>query len=1347
MMSCILTSFRLLTAVARVFSKFPTNQDAVLLAMQTVPYFKDGLPENAPAILTEVQMNAFEAFSQLDIEENSNLLKTAMNFIVILWVFYPTTLPAACNIKQLARLVNCALTPEPNGQPRKEEAIECGNVCVSYLMRVLSDSQVNALEAEGVCDKLGALLVYFDEMPEQTLQQIIIGVGIFAEVKGGSLSCLDESLCTSLLFAAQKYVSNSALQELIWRLMSLFCQRNRQVAQILFQLNVIDAMVSIMKKTDTSFLPLLRFLMVTCHLSGHQYIPGCLGSSELIEVLTDVIKREPSSPNFSLEVLASTCDFISLLCSKCEPQALSKLIELDLVSQLESAARHSPQACLLPACISIEGTVNVLFPDVPAKKNEVSASHRKNFYDQNHHLFVKDMLSNPLVYENPAFVELMYVTFQKILKACGVERLEEMCSKEFLEFFVISFIRDTMSLSSQANRIVFTAHYFVFQMKKKEIIEILRELDFHTAVVELVSMSESYELMSTAMGLLACLMGKYYEYLKDVKPFLKAQVPDTLLKKVKLYGMSRRTHFGEDFSRILLNLTADKDLSLELYNQGFLDQLTEQVKVDYIDLVKRAMIHAIGNIALCGQNVKQVLLDRKVYETLLKTLSSNLKKGDPFLLSACCRVLHILASGDWAKRKFVESGCVEVLLNMLKTRHDNPEVCWRPLGLLSSLGFMAVLNRRFVLTCDVVETVVKILAESTNGKVTSYTTLVFLGSGELDEGSVKLRELAVNEHLHKAMKNADFLKQAPDLERWSVHVLEKLDLHTVVLPAHILSSLSPPTLCHISDWPPFVQIDTTAMEVESPSSQKTTRKLLPLQDDYLYSHTPVAIELSDTAKDQLTKLGLNPGEPLFRIGRVYGSTFGLCSNCEKEGTSEELVIRPQSMTPHQYQHLIDNGWYRRGGVKMFRLRYNHNVHCCDWETRVSVHDFDHRTHKSYKKVLKRMPDERLKIVTKPTHFSREAFDLYNDYHIQRHEKPWKSEYSYCEHIVNSPVEVQTIEDLSYGTHHQLYYLDDKLVAIGVIDIVPKGIVSIYMWYNVSKEVSKLSFGVYSALKEIDFVREMSKRNPSMKYYYLQGWNSGNKKLSYKANYEPEDFYCPCIVESWVSGLESVTTAKDEAITRLKPAEVKQEEVSPDVKDESQSAGAKSTSNDQSESSTDKKGAEEEKKKENEDHSDDIKKVEEGKKKNDEQESEDKASEGTDGGEEAKQEGAVNKSEQNSDSKPDESKKEDKKPSEPAVPCEAFPNDLERYKQLTGQSTVDVSKIVVCLNYTQYMYLGELFEQFEISTEQRTIMEKRFRETVVAIGPELTSQLVIDLKACPMSENMQVEESANSVVKN
>lgn len=1252
--------------MARVFAKFPSSKEALDISFQTIPLCTSSLPRQAPPILTEIQMNALEALSAYDFSTSPSLIAVTLRFLVILWSRYTSSLPASCNMKHFGQFIVVALTPELGTSTRVQEAIDCGKEFVTSLMRLLSDSQLQALEKEGVYRQLRLLAMNYDVMSAGDLLQIVIGVGTFAEVTTCAMEFLEENSYLGFIHSALKYPSNESIQALIWQLFTILCKFEKKFAEGLFETDILSSVLTLLQTTDSLMQPPVRFLSACCQ-TAPLCVNKCLHCKPLVTHLLGMLEGFTSETSMQTPAVdaACLCDLLSLLC-KTEPANVGSIMELKIVPHLEDYARVQPKVGLLPACIAIESLVNAFPPNaiINLAPLEFLTAHRTEFSAEDHHLFFKDLLSNPVVSSNIQYVKLMYITLQKLLKAFTAEAVKKVHTKEFLEFYSVCFIRDTAAFPSLITRIVFTTHFYIFEMRNKDPIAFLSDLNFHTTIASLLENSMKSDVIATILGLLACSVGKYYEYLKDVKPFLKAQVPNMLLDKARVFGKvgSKSMQFCDDFGRIMLNLTADKEFSLELYEQGYLERLVEMFEEKAMMEVRRSMIHAIGNIALGGQSIKQVLLDKQFYLKLLSILRAEGKAGNPFLLSACCRVLHILASGDWAKRKFVECGCVDVLLSMMRVRKDNPEICWRPLGLLSSLGFMAVTNRRYVLTDEVLEVVSTILKESTHGKVISYTTLVFLGIDELDQGAKKLRELGVGDHLQMAIDKPEYRKQAPDLERWGVHVLEKQNLYTISIPIPSPGPTPPLTLDHLSDWPPYIPL-----EDPDPTSADASivRRLLPLDDASFKSYTPLAPEVSASVKSRLAELGLNPDRPLFRIGRMYGSTHGLCSNCDKECSSEELVIRPLSMTAEHYQHLIDNGWYRRGGVKMFRLRRNHNIECCDWETRVLVSEFNHKAHKSYKKVLRRMPVDRLTVETVPARFIRESFDLYNDYHIKKHDKPLKSEYSYCEHVVNTPTTHQTVGDMEYGTYHQLYRLDGKLVAIGIIDIVPKGLVSIYMWYNVSKEVSRLSFGVYSALKEIELVKELSKKNPEMKYYYLQGWNGNNKKLNYKANYEPEEFYCPCIVSGWISSLDGVAKTKEGVIAARESAK-------------------KSTENKQSEEMI-----------------------------TDPPPPPPPPSE------------AGNKDSKEIEEVPTKENHEDKLPT---IECEALPVDIERYQQVTGQNTVDISKIVVCVNYSQYMHLEDLFQYYDIGGSQREIMETRVRELFVALSPDLRNQLVIDVMA-------------------
>lgn len=61
-------------------------------------------------------------------------------------------------------------------------------------------------------------------------------------------------------------------------------------------------------------------------------------------------------------------------------------------------------------------------------------------------------------------------------------------------------------------------------------------------------------------------------------------------------------------------------------------------------------------------------------------------------------------------------------------------------------------------------------------------------------------------------------------------------------------------------------------------------------------------------------------------------------------------------------------------------------------------------------------------------------------------------------------------------------MDGKLIALAVIDILPKCISSVYFMYD--PEYSFLGLGKYSVFREICLVQEYNKKFPDLKYYYM-----------------------------------------------------------------------------------------------------------------------------------------------------------------------------------------------------------------------------------------------------------------------
>ncbi|KAM3183253.1 hypothetical protein ACTXT7_010699 [Hymenolepis weldensis] len=108
----------------------------------------------------------------------------------------------------------------------------------------------------------------------------------------------------------------------------------------------------------------------------------------------------------------------------------------------------------------------------------------------------------------------------------------------------------------------------------------------------------------------------------------------------------------------------------------------------------------------------------------------------------------------------------------------------------------------------------------------------------------------------------------------------------------------------------------------------------------------------------------------------------------------------------------------------------------------------------------------------------------------------------------------------FGSYHQQYWLDGKrLIAVGVIDIVPGCLSSVYFFYD--PEFSFLHLGTYSALREIAYVRYLNRTyGPSVPalsdfaQYYMGYYIHSTPKMRYKAAFSPSYLACP-ETYSWV----------------------------------------------------------------------------------------------------------------------------------------------------------------------------------------------------------------------------------------
>uniref|UniRef100_A0A671L8J2 Arginyl-tRNA--protein transferase 1 n=1 Tax=Sinocyclocheilus anshuiensis TaxID=1608454 RepID=A0A671L8J2_9TELE len=144
--------------------------------------------------------------------------------------------------------------------------------------------------------------------------------------------------------------------------------------------------------------------------------------------------------------------------------------------------------------------------------------------------------------------------------------------------------------------------------------------------------------------------------------------------------------------------------------------------------------------------------------------------------------------------------------------------------------------------------------------------------------------------------------------------------------------------------------------------------------------------------------------------------------------------------------------------------------------------------------------------------------LYTRYQTTVHgDSPYEcGESEFKRFLCDSPLEAETAPDgpdVGYGSFHQQYWLDGRIVAVGVLDILPSCVSSVYLYYH--PEFSSLSLGTYSALREIAFTRQLQQQSPKLAYYYLGFYVHSCPKMRYKGQYRPSDLLCP-ETYTWVS---------------------------------------------------------------------------------------------------------------------------------------------------------------------------------------------------------------------------------------
>ncbi|KAJ6441749.1 serine-rich protein [Purpureocillium lavendulum] len=149
------------------------------------------------------------------------------------------------------------------------------------------------------------------------------------------------------------------------------------------------------------------------------------------------------------------------------------------------------------------------------------------------------------------------------------------------------------------------------------------------------------------------------------------------------------------------------------------------------------------------------------------------------------------------------------------------------------------------------------------------------------------------------------------------------------------------------------------------------------------------------------------------------------------------------------------------------------------------------------------PAHKLVVTIEQDSFTEEKYRVYDNYQkvVHKEAPEDRTRRSFKRFLCNSPLRRQTVTDPDgrkrrLGSFHQCYRIDGNLVAIGVLDLLPDCVSSVYFLYHES--IHKLTPGKIGALYEIALAMEEGYR-----WWYPGFYIHSCPKMRYKIDYTPQ----------------------------------------------------------------------------------------------------------------------------------------------------------------------------------------------------------------------------------------------------
>ncbi|KAL8698956.1 MAG: hypothetical protein Q9201_006285 [Fulgogasparrea decipioides] len=208
------------------------------------------------------------------------------------------------------------------------------------------------------------------------------------------------------------------------------------------------------------------------------------------------------------------------------------------------------------------------------------------------------------------------------------------------------------------------------------------------------------------------------------------------------------------------------------------------------------------------------------------------------------------------------------------------------------------------------------------------------------------------------------------------------------------------------------------------------------------------------------------------------------------GTS--IGATTSSLRPAVYQDLIDRGWRRDKKWRKNHFDFYTAVH--ETESIRVPRPVDPRDKEPIQ------PAHQFEVLLEPDSFTEEKYALFKhyQYHVHKEGPDQASKACFKRFLcsgLGQSIRINNGRRQKLGSYHQCYRLDGRLVAMGVLDLLPDCVSSVYLIYH--QDVKDWYLGKLSALREISLAIEGNYR-----YYYMGYYIHSCVKMRYKIQYRP-----------------------------------------------------------------------------------------------------------------------------------------------------------------------------------------------------------------------------------------------------